>query len=63
MIWRIVDKQSGTKCFAAKKSAFYEDGYKVGKVLAWQIEQWQTESAIITTVGPGESIVHPLKIN
>lgn len=45
------------------KSAFYEQGDKVGKVLAWQIRRRQAERAIITIEGPGESIVDPVKIN
>lgn len=45
------------------KQSFYEQGDKSGKLLAWQIKQLETKTAITTITSNGYVVVNPIEIN
>ena len=45
------------------RQSFFEQGDKSGKLLAWQIRQFETKTSITTIVSNGEDIVDPIEIN
>ena len=60
------DKNSAFKAASSllrQKQSFNEQGDKSGKLLAWQIRQLETRTAITTITSNGNVVVNPIEIN